>query len=114
LRATEELLRGGASYADLHVERIARRAGISRTAFYFYFRDKREVLMRLTEDVSARLYHEADIWFSGEGDPAAEIRTALTNMGALYAEHGILLRAIVEGSTYDEAVAAFWRALVGR
>ena len=41
LRATEELLRDGASYADLNIERIARRAGISRTAFYFYFRDKR-------------------------------------------------------------------------
>ena len=33
-------------------QRITTRAGISRTAFYFYFRDKRELLMRLTEDVT--------------------------------------------------------------
>jgi AcrR family transcriptional regulator len=114
LAATEELLREGASYADLRIERIARRAGISRTAFYFYFRDKRELLMRLTEDVNDLLYAQADIWWSGSGDPAAEMRQALTNISALYEQHGVLLRAIVEVSTYDEEVAAFWRRMMGR
>ncbi len=114
LAATEALLAEGASYADLNIERIANRAGISRTAFYFYFRDKRELLMRLTEDVNELLYQQADIWFSGAGAPEPEIREALTNIGALYAEHGVLLRAIVEVSTYDDEVAQFWRAMLGR
>jgi TetR/AcrR family transcriptional regulator, ethionamide resistance regulator len=114
LAATEELLGEGASYADLRIERIARRAGISRTAFYFYFRDKRELLMRLTEDVNDLLYAQADIWWSGSGDPAAEMREALTNIAALYDAHGVLLRAIVEVSTYDEEVAVFWRTMMGR
>jgi len=114
LRATEDLLAEGASYADLNIERIATRAGISRTAFYFYFRDKRELLMRLTEDVSELLFQQADIWFSGHGDPEPEMREALTNIVAVYREHGVLLRAIVEVSTYDEEVAEFWRALLGR
>jgi AcrR family transcriptional regulator len=114
LAATEELLAEGASYADLNIERIATRAGISRTAFYFYFRDKRELLMRLTEEVNELLYQQADIWFSGDGEPEPEIREALTNIAALYAEHGVLLRAIVEVSTYDEEVAQFWRGMLGR
>ena len=114
LAATEALLAEGASYADLNVERIATRAGISRTAFYFYFRDKRELLMRLTEEVNELLYQQADIWFSGDGEPEPEMREALTNIAALYAEHGVLLRAIVEVSTYDEEVAQFWRGLLGR
>jgi AcrR family transcriptional regulator len=114
LRATEELLGEGATYADLNIERIATRAGISRTAFYFYFADKRELLMRLTEDVTDDLYAQADIWFSGSGDPEAEIREAITNVSRLYEEHGPLLRAIVEVSTYDEEVAGFWRKLLGR
>jgi TetR/AcrR family transcriptional regulator, ethionamide resistance regulator len=114
LAATEALLSEGASYADLNIERIATRAGISRTAFYFYFRDKRELLMRLTEDVNEQLYQQADIWFSGAGAPEPEIREALTNIAALYAEHGVLLRAIVEVSTYDDEVAQFWRAMLGR
>jgi TetR/AcrR family transcriptional regulator, ethionamide resistance regulator len=114
LRATEELLRDGASYADLRVERIARAAGISRTAFYFYFRDKRDLLERLTEEVSDVLYAQADIWWSGRGDPAAALREALTNVAAVYAEHGVLLRVIVEVAGYDEDVARFWRSLVAR
>jgi TetR/AcrR family transcriptional regulator, ethionamide resistance regulator len=114
LRATEDLLAGGATYSDLNIERIATRAGISRTAFYFYFRDKRELLMRLTEDLNEMLFQHADIWFSGDGEPEAELRTALTNIAALYAEHAPLVRATVEVSTYDEDVARFWRALVAR
>jgi TetR/AcrR family transcriptional regulator, ethionamide resistance regulator len=114
LAATEELLAEGASYADLNIERIATRAGISRTAFYFYFRDKRELLTRLTADVAELLYQQAEIWFSGTGDPEEEIREALTNIAALYAEHGVLLRAIVEVSTYDDGVAQAWHALLGR
>jgi TetR/AcrR family transcriptional regulator, ethionamide resistance regulator len=114
LRATEELLGEGATYADLNIERIATRAGISRTAFYFYFADKRELLMRLSEEVTDELYAQADIWYSGSGDPEAEIREALANIAQLYQLHGPLLRAIVEVSTYDEEVAAAWRSLVGR
>ena len=110
LRATEELLREGAPYAELGVERIATRAGISRTAFYFYFRDKRDLLVRLTEDVNRSLVAAADTWWSGDGD----VREALEGVSALYAEHAALLRVVVEVSTYDEEVARFWRALVGR
>jgi AcrR family transcriptional regulator len=115
LRATEELLASGSSFADLNVERIARAAGISRTAFYFYFADKRDLLMRLAGDVTELLYAQADIWFSGDGDsPEAEIREALTRIAELYREHGVLIRAIVEVSTYEEDIATFWRGLLQR
>ena len=110
LRATEELLEEGASFAELNIERIATRAGISRTAFYFYFRDKRELLVRLTTDVNEQLLAAAGTWWSGEG----ELRDALGEIAGLYAEHGPLLRAVVEVSTYDEEVATYWRGLVGR
>jgi AcrR family transcriptional regulator len=114
LAATEALLAEGSSYAELNVERIATAAGISRTAFYFYFRDKRDLLMRLAADVSEQLYAQADIWFSGDGDPEDEIREALTRIFALYQEHGVLIRAIVEVSTYEEDIATFWRGLLER
>ena len=114
LEATEALLSEGATFADLGIERIATRAGISRTAFYFYFKDKRELLVRLTEEVNALLFEQADIWFSGEGDPEDELRTALTNIAALYDEHSVLLRALVEVATYDDEVALFWRSTLGR
>src|SRR3712207_4094193 len=87
LEATERLLAEGASWADLGVEHVARAAGISRTAFCFYFKDKRELLLHLTEDVVEQLYAEAERWFSGEDD----VTEALAGIGRLYDEHGTLL-----------------------
>lgn len=114
LQAMEDLLGEGATYATLSVERIARRAGISRTAFYFYFADKRELLMRLASKLADELYGEADAWWSGAGDGPAQLSAALGKIAALYRTHGPLVCAIVELSTYDEVVAPFWHALVGR
>lgn len=114
LEATEALLAEGAAFNDLPIERIASRAGISRPAFYFYFRDRRELLMRLTEDVAELLYAEADAWWSGAGDGRAELARALEQVVALYSRHATLLRAVVEAAAVDETVAGFWRALVGR
>jgi AcrR family transcriptional regulator len=114
LEATEAMLGEGLSYADLNVERIATRAGISRTAFYFYFRDKRELLMRLAEEVTQILYEEADRWWSGEGDGPAALAGALHKVAGVYRRHGALLRAIVDAASYDPEVAEFWRGVVGR
>ena len=114
LQAMEDLLADGATYATLSVERIATRAGISRTAFYFYFADKRELLMRLAAELSDELYGEADAWWSGAGDGPEQLRAALGKIAVVYRAHGPLVCAIVELSTYDEVVGPFWHALVGR
>src|SRR6266852_8161224 len=42
LEATEALLAEGDPYADLRIEQITSRAGVSRTAFYQAFADERE------------------------------------------------------------------------
>ena len=110
LRATEELLAGGASWAELGVERIASGAGISRTAFYFYFRDKRELLVRLTGEVAGLLYAESDRWWHGDTD----LRESLGQTVRLYLEHAALLRVVAEAAAYDEEVRALWQSLVGR
>ena len=115
LAATEELLAASGSFQDLKIERIATSAGISRTAFYFYFKDKRELLMRLAEEITNQLYAQADTWFtSSDGAPEDQVSEALESISELYFEHGPLLRAIVEVSTYDEEIAVFWRALLQR
>jgi AcrR family transcriptional regulator len=112
LQATEELLSAGSSFADLKIEQIATRAGISRTAFYFYFSDKRALLMRLAEDVAELLYAEADRWWS-TGKPD-DLRDAIESVFAIWAEHHALLGAVIEAATYDEQVGGLWRAIIGR
>jgi AcrR family transcriptional regulator len=113
LVATEELLDDGASYAELSVEQISSRAGRPRTAFYLYFRDKRELLMRLTEDVAQTLYEEADRWWSGTRG-REDLELALADILRTWGQHASVLRAIAEASTYDAEIAEFWRGMVGR
>jgi AcrR family transcriptional regulator len=115
LRAIEDLLSEGRCYTELSVEQIAARAGISRTAFYFYFNDKRQVLMRLVEGVSQLFYEQADRWWSGsQPDDPSQLREVLTNVLRMYREHAAVLTAIVEAASYDDEIAAFWRGLMDR
>jgi AcrR family transcriptional regulator len=110
--ATIGLLQDGESYADLSVERIAAAAGRTRTAFYFYFRDKRDLLVRATEDLAARLHDEADRWWSGRRADS-ELAETLRRILALCRANAPLLRALVEAATYDEVVGRFWDEVVG-
>ena len=71
--------------------------------------------MRLTEDVAEVLYAEADALVERRGRRARGAASARWRASSrLYREHGALLRAVVEASAYDEVVAEFWRALMGR
>lgn len=112
LQAVDDLLRGGARWNDLSIERIARTAGISRTAFYFYFRDKRELLMRLVVGVSDEVM-KASVWFAQpqDIDDPELLHQALLSVRDVFNAHGELLRAVVEVSAVDEQVATFFRDL---
>ena len=112
LVATERLLSEGNAYADLSVDRIAKAAGISRTAFYFYFADKRELMTGLAAQMSQDLFEQAIDFFSGEAGSTEELQTILGGVYDLYRQHGALVRAVVEVSTYDEEIAVFWRGLL--
>ncbi len=113
VRAMVELA-DDASFRDLTVDEIARRAGLSRSAFYFYFRDKQDLLSGAAEEVVEDLYREADRWWHGEGEAEARVRRALSGVASLYARHGRLLGLAVEVSTYDPEIGAVWRALISR
>jgi TetR/AcrR family transcriptional regulator, ethionamide resistance regulator len=112
-RAMLELL-DEASFSELTVDEIMRRAGVSRSSFYLYFRDKQEVLMLATEELAERFYAEADRWWRGEGGGPHLVRDALAGVVAVYRGNALLLAAVNEAATYDSEVADFWRALIDR
>ena len=47
LDATERLMRDGASFTELSVDRLSTEAAMSRASFYIYFEDKGHLLRRL-------------------------------------------------------------------
>src|SRR6201998_4239088 len=70
LDATERLMRDGATFTELSVDRLSSEAGISRASFYIYFEDKGHLLRRLASQVFADLADSADRWWGvgGAGD----------------------------------------------
>lgn len=112
--ATERLLSEGNAYADLSVDKIAKAAGISRTAFYFYFSDKRELITGQAAAVAEELYGQAIDFYSGDAGSTEELEQVLREVYDIYFRHGVLIRAVVEVSTYDEQIAVFWRGLLNQ
>jgi AcrR family transcriptional regulator len=108
--ATVELLREGRTYAELGIETIAARAGISRTTFYDYFADKRELLLSMGATLVSETLGEAEEWRPGDDHDStkAELRRIIRALVRLY-RHPIAL-AIIEATFYDVEVRAAWRA----
>lgn len=107
-------LLGTTSFRDLKIEGVAEAAGLSRSAFYFYYRDKRDLLMDAAAGMSEALYREADRWWHGEGSPDDLVREALAGVADHWTANEVLLRTVTEVSTYDTEMREFWRGMVGR
>lgn len=113
LDAAAALLDEGASFAALRVEEIAKRAGLGRTNFYFYFPDKRALLTRLAEEAAGELYGQADRWWHGEGSPD-ELGEIIAAVVGVWMRHGSVLNAVVQTAAVDPEVRTVWRGLAGR
>ena len=113
LDATERLMRDGASYTELSVDRLSTEAGISRASFYIYFEDKGHLLRRLAGQVFADLAESADRWRSvaWRRNPD-DVRTAMAAIVAGYRRHQPVLVALNEMAAYDPVVGATYRNLL--
>lgn len=104
--ATVSLLGEGTAFADIGIEQIVRRAGFSRPTFYSYFRDKRELILRMGAELEAAVGDAAGPWLErGEG----EIRDTLGAVLEAFRMRRETLGALVEAATYDPEVRTFWR-----
>src|SRR3712207_4660400 len=95
------------------IDAVMRETGLTRQAFYAYFRDRHHLVARLV----ARLSERRDAVLTDvEGllpdDPLGAVRAELTRLARFYLEHGELLRALAEGARRDPDAAAAWSAYV--
>ncbi|WP_297729360.1 TetR/AcrR family transcriptional regulator [Mycobacterium sp.] len=113
LDATERLMRDGASFTELSVDRLSSEAGISRASFYIYFEDKGHLLRRLAGQVFADLADSADRWWSmaWRHDPE-DVRAGIGGIIESYRRHQPALVALNEMAGYDPLVGATYRNLL--
>ncbi|MBA4867047.1 TetR/AcrR family transcriptional regulator [Streptomyces sp. PSKA54] len=111
LSVIEECLRGGVTYTELSVEQIAQAAGISRSTFYLYFRDKVDVLLRLSGSLKTESYAIAATWRPTGPDGGLDgLARTYEFILRHYREHAALLAAINEVAAYDPLVHEAWTA----
>jgi AcrR family transcriptional regulator len=104
--ATERLLDDGYRFTEVSVEQLAKAAGTSRSTFYVYFRDKGDLIGRLTSRVADQLVDAFERWWSMAADASIEdLREAVVAVLDVYDQHQAVLAALVETATYDPAAA---------
>ena len=105
----DELLCDGVTYTELSVEQIALAAGVSRSTFYLYFRDKVDVLQRLSGSLKMESFALASAWRPDgpDGGPEGLARTYALILRH-YREHAALLSAINEVAGYDPVIREAW------
>lgn len=113
LDATERLMRDGASFTELSVDRLSTAAGMSRANFYVYFEDKGDLLRRLAGQVFGDLAEGAERWWSVAWRHNPEdVRAAMAAIIASYRRHQPVLVALNEMAAYDPLVAGTYRDLL--
>ncbi len=88
------------------------RTGLSRPAFYAYFRDRYDLVTRLLEGVGGLLFALDWRWLSGGegGDEAREVLVDALRAGSqTFVEYGPVLRAIADAAGYDARVEEVYR-----
>ena len=101
-------------FREMTVEGIMIRTGLSRPAFYAYFRDRYDLLTRLLEGVGGLLFALDWRWLSGtaEGgsDGAREVLIDALRAGSqTFVEYGPVLRAISDAAGNDARVEEVYR-----
>ena len=99
-------------FREMTVEGVMIRTGLSRPAFYAYFRDRYEVVTRLLEGIGGLLFALDWRWLTGgeDGEEAREVLVDALRAGSqTFVEYGPVLRAIADAAGYDARVEQVYR-----
>ncbi len=101
-------------FREMTVEGVMVRTGLSRPAFYAYFRDRYDLATRLLEGIGGLLFAVDWRWLSGDAgggrEAASEVLAdALRRGSETFIEYGPVLRAISDAAGQDPRVEEVYR-----
>ncbi len=109
LHALDDLLRE-AVLDDIKIADISSRAGVTRSAFYFYFDSKAAAVAALMSEVYDEGFVATTLLRAQDETPRARIEAGLAAMFDVVRERAHLHRALGDARHTDEAVRARWDA----
>jgi AcrR family transcriptional regulator len=107
LNAAENFLREF-PFRDMMIEDIMSRTGLSRPSFYEYFRDRNQLVIKLTERLGARNLAISEPWLRGQ-ESVEDLRRVMYEAAEYYVTQGHLLRALSDAAASDRQVEAAYR-----
>ncbi len=113
LEATERLLSDGTPYTELSIQQLCSEAGIARSTFYVYFRDKADLVARLAEAMVGQLQQAASTWWEPDAG-REELLASTRRVIEAYVAHSALFAALTETAAYDPEMRAMQVAIVER
>jgi AcrR family transcriptional regulator len=111
LEAAAELLRDQ-PFRDLSVDVLMSQVGLTRTAFYRHFDDTTDLVLRLLEELAAKLYPVAQRWQAVAGRWYPEgAREALGAIVDVFVAEGPLVKAISDAASVDDRIETAYRGI---
>lgn len=110
LVALEELLREVDSVEAISVAEVSRRAGVTRSAFYFYFENKAAAVAALTETIYEEAAASGVTLTDVTRDPAERIADAVGALFDTTERHRHLYRAVLEARATNPSIREMWES----
>jgi AcrR family transcriptional regulator len=107
LKALDEYLQEG-EFETITIADISARAGVTRSAFYFYFENKAACVAALASQMYQQAVAAADHLFVADVPPRERIQSMITGLFAAWEGHQYLYRAMLEASRTSGTLRELW------
>ena len=101
-------------FRDMTVCSVTDPTGISRSAFYQYFKDLHEVMETLLDILQKEIFDIAEPWITGVGDPVVLMQEALAGLVRVGHQRGPIYRAFVDAAATDKRFEKSWNQFLDR
>ena len=106
LESLDHYLREG-SLESINIADISRRAGVTRSAFYFYFENKASAVAALMEEMYDESFAAAEA-LRADGSPAENIEAMVRALFSTWDKHEHLFRASLDARATSATVRELW------
>jgi len=101
---------------NISIDDLTKRAGLSRSSFYFYFESKWQVLSALLSRVTADVFQASQLIFERPAGmpPEAAIEHAVNEVIQVWERHGHVLREVGDAAAAEPDLQKQWDSILGR
>ena len=99
-------------FRDLTVNVLMASTGLSRSAFYQYFKDLQDLMESLLDLLKNEVYAVTGPWFEGTGDPVILLNESLAGLVDVCYRLGPILRAANDAAATDERYEKVWKQFI--